>query len=82
MMRRSQSRNELAFHWMCKGPGAGMNLTCQEIFIRPQWLEEGEVKVGGDHRAILYSALGVKKEFVFYSMCNGNPHEVLNGEMV
>lgn len=48
-MRRSQSRNDLAFHWMCKDPGAGMNLKCEEIFIRPQRLEKGEVKVGGDH---------------------------------
>lgn len=32
MMRTSQSRNDLAFHKPCKGPGAGINLACQRIF--------------------------------------------------
>lgn len=81
-MRKSQSRNDLAFHKTCKGPGAGINLACQRIFIRLEWLEEVEVEAGGGDRAILHGALGGRKEFRFYTMCNENLQEGLNGELV
>lgn len=82
MMRKSQSRNDPAFHKTCKGPGARINLACQRIYIRLKWLEEVEVEGGEGDRAILHGALVGRKEFRFYTMCNKNPQEGLNRELV
>lgn len=42
-----------------------MNLACQEILVRPVWLEEGGVKVGGGNGVTSCGALGVRKGLDF-----------------
>lgn len=72
-MRRSQSRADLSFHRKCKGPGAGMNLACQRIFIRSEWLEDGGSKQEGAMGPLRVLPWGSERSLDFSLCVNENP---------